>query len=68
MWANSLGHDGRQGSFSAYAVVPAERCYRLPDGVDPALAAAVAHPAATAYLALFVDGHLRAGQRPAGGS
>ena len=37
VWANSLGHDGRQGSFSAYAVVPADRCYRLPDGVDPAL-------------------------------
>ena len=63
VWANSLGHDGRQGSFSAYAVVPADRCYRLPDGVDPALVAAVAHPAATAYLALFVHGHLRAGQR-----
>jgi NADPH:quinone reductase-like Zn-dependent oxidoreductase len=52
-----------EGSFSAYAVVPAERCYCLPDGVDPALAAAVANPAATAYLALFVHGHLRAGQR-----
>jgi len=63
VWANSLGHDGRQGSFSAYAVVASERCYRLPDGVDPALVAAVAHPAATAYLALFVHGAVRAGQR-----
>lgn len=62
VWANSLGHDGRQGSFSEYAVVPAERCYRLPAGVDPALCAAVAHPAATAYLAWFVHGGLQPGQ------
>jgi NADPH:quinone reductase-like Zn-dependent oxidoreductase len=62
VWANSLGHDGRQGSFSEYAVVPAERCYRLPDGVDPARSAAVAHPAATAYLAWFVYGGLRSGE------
>ena len=62
VWANSLGHDGRQGSFSEYAVVPVERCYRLPDGVDSALFVAVAHPAATAYLAWFVHGGLRPGQ------
>jgi hypothetical protein len=42
--------------------VPAERCYRLPEGVDPALAVAVAHPAATAYLACFVHGGLRPGE------
>lgn len=62
VWSNSLGHDGRQGSFSEYAVVPAERCYRLPGGVDAGLAAAVAHPAATAYLAWFVHGGLRPGR------
>lgn len=62
VWSNSLGHDGRQGSFSEYAVVPAERCYRLPGGVDAGLAAAVAHPAATAYLAWFVHGDLRPGR------
>ena len=62
VWSNSLGHDGRQGSFSQYAVVSAERCYRLPDGVDPAIAVAVAHPAATAYLAWFVHGGLRPGE------
>lgn len=62
VWANSLGHDGRQGSFAGYAVVPAERCYRLPEGVDPAVAVAAAHPAATAYLGWFCHGGLRAGQ------
>jgi len=35
VWANSLGHDGRQGSFSEYAVIPAERCYCLPEGATP---------------------------------
>jgi NADPH:quinone reductase-like Zn-dependent oxidoreductase len=56
VWCNSLGHDGRQGSFAGYAVVPAERAYRLPEGVEPAAAAAVAHPGATAYLGLVVHG------------
>lgn len=58
VWCNSLGHDGRQGSFSSYAVVPAERAYRLPPGVEPATAVGVAHPAATAYLGLFVHGRI----------
>ncbi len=62
VWANSLGHDGRQGSFAQYAVVPAERCYRLPEGADPALVVALAHPAATAYLGWFVHGGLRTGE------
>ncbi len=30
--AKRLSHDGRQGSFSASAIVPAERCHHLPDG------------------------------------
>ncbi|MBG0740468.1 NADPH:quinone reductase [Paeniglutamicibacter antarcticus] len=62
VWCNSLGHDGRQGSFAEFAVVPSERLYRLPDGVDPDTAVAVAHPTATAYLAWFVHGRLRPGQ------
>ena len=62
VWCNSLGHDGRQGSFAGYAVVPAARLYRLPAGADPAVAVAVAHPAATAYLAWFVHARLRAGE------
>jgi NADPH:quinone reductase-like Zn-dependent oxidoreductase len=61
-WCNSLGHDGRQGAFAEYAVVPADRLYRVPDGVDPEAVVAVAHPAATAYLAWFVHGRLRAGE------
>ncbi|GLF99432.1 NADPH:quinone reductase [Streptomyces yaizuensis] len=62
VWCNSLGYAGRQGAAAERAVVPADRLYRLPDGVDPADAAAVAHPAATAHLALFVHGRLRAGE------
>ncbi|HET6625668.1 MAG TPA: zinc-binding dehydrogenase [Nocardioidaceae bacterium] len=58
VWCNSLGYDGRQGSFAEYAVVPAERLYRLPAGVDPETAVAVAHPAATAYLGWFVHARL----------
>ena len=59
VWCNSLGHGGRQGSFAEYAVVPAERCYHLPAGVDPVAAVAVLHPAATAHLALYRHGGLR---------
>jgi NADPH:quinone reductase-like Zn-dependent oxidoreductase len=62
VWCNSLGHDGRQGSFAQFAAVPADRLYRLPDGVDPAQVVAVAHPAATAYLGWFVHAQLRAGE------
>lgn len=62
VWCNSLGHGGRQGSFAEYAAAPAERLYRLPHGADPELAVSLAHPAATAYLALFREGGLRVGQ------
>lgn len=62
VWCNSLGHHGRQGAAAQYAVVPADRLYRLPDGVDPLAAAAVVHPAATAYLALMIHAGLRAGE------
>lgn len=62
VWCNSLGHGGRQGAFAKYAVVPESRLYRLPAGVEPVSAVAVAHPAATAYLGWFVHAGLRAGQ------
>ncbi|MCC2274846.1 NADPH:quinone reductase [Streptomyces sp. ET3-23] len=62
VWCNSMGHDGRQGAAAERVVVPADRLYRLPDGVDPVEAVALAHPAATAYLALFTHGRLRAGE------
>lgn len=62
VWCNSLGHDGRQGSAAEQAVVPADRLYRLPTGVDPATAVTMLHPVATAHLALFVHGRLRPGE------
>lgn len=62
VWANSMGHDGRQGTFAEYAAVPADRCYHVPDGVDATIVVAVAHPAATAWLGLFRRAHVRAGE------
>lgn len=62
VWCASLGHAGRQGAAAELAVVPAERLYHLPDGVDPVTAVAVAHPAVTAHLALFRHGRLTAGE------
>jgi NADPH:quinone reductase-like Zn-dependent oxidoreductase len=61
VWCNSLGHGGRQGAAAEFAVVPGDRLYRLPPGVDLRTAVAVAHPAATAHLALTAAG-LRAGE------
>jgi len=62
VWCNSLGHAGRQGAAAELAVVPVDRLYRLPAGVSESDAVAVAHPAATAYLALFTHGRVRAGE------
>lgn len=63
VWCNSLGHAGRQGSFSEYAAVAADRLYPVPDEVDPTELTAAAHPAASAWLALFRHGRLGSGQR-----
>ncbi|HEY8479813.1 MAG TPA: NADPH:quinone reductase [Spirillospora sp.] len=62
VWCNSLGHDGRQGSFAEYAVVPADRLYHLPAGVDPVDAVASLHTAATAYIGLFREAGIRPGE------
>lgn len=62
VWSNSCGHDGRQGVTAEFAAVAADRLYPLPSGVDAAAMVALVHPAATAYLALFVHGLLRAGE------
>jgi NADPH:quinone reductase-like Zn-dependent oxidoreductase len=62
VWCNSLGHEGRHGSFAEFAAVPADRLYRIPDGVSPEVAVAVAHPAATAYLAWFAHALLCPGE------
>ncbi|MFF5444597.1 NADPH:quinone reductase [Streptomyces sp. NPDC012888] len=62
VWSNSLGHEGRQGAAAEQAVVPVDRLYHLPDGVDVADAVAVAHPAGTAHLALFTHGRVQPGE------
>ncbi|MDN6298335.1 MAG: NADPH:quinone reductase [Halomonas sp.] len=61
VWCNSLGHEGRQGAFSEYAVVSAERLYPLPAGVAPEEAAALLHGAATAHIGLNREAGLAAG-------
>lgn len=62
VWCNSLGHGGRQGSWSQYAVVPVDRLYPLPPGADPVRTVAAVHSAATAYLALHVHARVEAGE------
>lgn len=62
VWCNSMGYDGRQGSFAEYVAVPAERLYHLPEGVDPAGAVAVLHTGATAYLGLVREAGVRIGE------
>lgn len=62
VWTGSLGHGGRQGAAAELAVVPADRLYHLPSGVDPFDAVATVHPAGTAYLALHRHGGLAAGE------
>lgn len=61
VWANSLGHGGRQGVTAEYACVATDRLYALPDGVDPLRAVAAAHPAGTAHTGLV---HHVGGVRP----
>ncbi len=60
VWTNSMGHAGRQGTFSEFVAVPAERLYHLPDGVEATAAAPVLHAAATAQLGLVRHGRLTA--------
>ncbi|MEV0218302.1 NADPH:quinone reductase [Streptomyces sp. NPDC050704] len=62
VWCNSLGHNGRQGSFAQYAAVPVDRLYRLPAGVDPVRAVAVLHTAGTAHLGLFRTARIQQGE------
>jgi NADPH:quinone reductase-like Zn-dependent oxidoreductase len=61
VWTNSLGYGGRQGAWSDYAAVAAERLYRLPEGVRAETAAAALHPGATAYIGLFRRAAVAAG-------
>lgn len=59
VWCNSLGHDGRQGSFAEYAVVSSERLYPLPATVEPLDAIGVLHTAATAHIGLFREAQIQ---------
>ncbi|MET3176421.1 UNVERIFIED_ORG: NADPH:quinone reductase-like Zn-dependent oxidoreductase [Arthrobacter sp. UYCu721] len=61
VWCNSLGHDGRQGSFAEYAVVSSERLYKLPETVNPLDAVGVLHTAATAHIGLFREAKIKPG-------
>src|SRR5699024_6949473 len=62
VWANSLGHEGRQGTFAEYVIAPADRVYPLPDGVKPAEAAPVLHAAGTAHIGLVREARLHPGE------
>src|SRR5690625_4353443 len=62
VWACTLGHGGRQGSFATRAVVPEDRLYPILDDVSYKNVAAIVHPGTTAALAWFEHAGLRAGQ------
>ncbi|HEY5855157.1 MAG TPA: NADPH:quinone reductase [Aldersonia sp.] len=62
VWTNSLGHAGRQGTFSEYVVIDVDRAYRLPDGVEPVDAAVVLHGAGTAHVGLVREARLLPGE------
>ncbi|MDN5806484.1 MAG: NADPH:quinone reductase [Brevibacterium sp.] len=68
VWCSSLGYDGRQGSYSERAVVPADRLYPAPPGTDMTSSnvhrlVALAHPATTAWLGWFEHGRLTPGDK-----
>lgn len=50
VWANTMGFDGRQGSFATSVVAHRNRVYPLPQQVDPLIAVSLVHPATTAAL------------------
>lgn len=61
VWSNCLGIDGLQGTFAETIVVPEERLYHLPRGVEPLQAVAAVHSALTAVIGLFTKAQLAAG-------
>lgn len=56
--STSVGH----GAFADQALLPADGCTVLPDGVDPGLAAAMHVTYGTAWFALHRRGHLQPGE------
>lgn len=59
VWSNSLGHNGRQGSFSEFVVCHEERAYPVPENVDYMNLISMVHPATTAYLALITHAQIK---------
>lgn len=62
VWCSNQGLLGRQGTFAELAAVDACWLHRLPDGVSPTDAAAVALVGITAHLGLFRDAGLKSGE------
>jgi len=58
VWTNTQGIDGRQGTFSEFAVIDENLLYHLPEGVDEVQAVATFHSAATALHGLIRVGKL----------
>lgn len=51
----------RYGGYTEYAILPAEKAIRVPDGVDPKSAAAATTSYLTAYMLVHTEGKLKAG-------
>jgi NADPH:quinone reductase-like Zn-dependent oxidoreductase len=49
------------GGYTEYAILPAEKVVRVPDGVDPKAAAAATTSYLTAYMLVHTEGQLEAG-------
>lgn len=62
VWSNSLGYQGRLGASAEYTVVPVDRLYTVPRGVDPLQLVAAVHSAATAAIVLHDVMHITADQ------
>jgi len=62
VWTNSLGLEGRSGSFAEFVVVEESRLYKAPDAVDDKGLAALLQAGATACLGLVKAALLKAGE------
>jgi NADPH:quinone reductase-like Zn-dependent oxidoreductase len=50
------------GGYTEYAILPAEKAVRVPEGVDPKLAVAATTSYLTAYMLVHTEGRLKAGE------
>ncbi|MDM4018030.1 NADPH:quinone reductase [Roseiconus lacunae] len=62
VWCSNQGLLGRQGTMAERIVVDSQWCYRMPDQIDHATAAANALVGITAHLGLFREGRLKSGE------